>query len=324
MGIYVWGTGCGAAELLNRGFPPARIKAWVDSTPNSSEFSGRPVLRPEAVPANDVELMIVTSSHTREIQERCFSLGIRRDLLFFMKNQWELTGKNHCCSAAKKLLSPALYERLQEPCHIIREPLMDVQTPLTPRDLEHDFARVKTLALLPEHLRDIPGAVAELGVYQGNFARLINLLFPSRRLYLFDSFQGFDPAEAAQELSRQTCAPAFVDAHKNTTAQSVLARMPHPEQVVLCEGYFPDSAKDLEECFAFVSLDADFETTTCEGLLWFWPRMSPGGCIFLHDYNSPGLSGVKRGLQRCQDTLHTRFPSVPLCDINGTLVLCKP
>lgn len=33
MGIYVWGTGCGASELIERGMSLDRITAFVDSFP---------------------------------------------------------------------------------------------------------------------------------------------------------------------------------------------------------------------------------------------------------------------------------------------------
>ena len=33
MGIYVWGTGCGASELIERGMELEQITAFVDSFP---------------------------------------------------------------------------------------------------------------------------------------------------------------------------------------------------------------------------------------------------------------------------------------------------
>ena len=53
--------------------------------------------------------------------------------------------------------------------------------------------RLACLRLLAEQIqdRDLPGAAAELGVYQGVFAAEISRLFPDRPLYLFDTFEGF-------------------------------------------------------------------------------------------------------------------------------------
>ena len=48
--------------------------------------------------------------------------------------------------------------------------------------------RLATLRLYSEQIRlhDIPGDIAELGVYRGEFAAELNRLFPDRELYLFD------------------------------------------------------------------------------------------------------------------------------------------
>ena len=50
MGIYVWGTGCGASELIEAGLEPERITAFVDSFPMGETFLERPVLLPEQFP----------------------------------------------------------------------------------------------------------------------------------------------------------------------------------------------------------------------------------------------------------------------------------
>ena len=47
MAIYVWGTGCGASELLERGFTLDRVEAFVDSYPMGNTFLGKPVLLPQ-------------------------------------------------------------------------------------------------------------------------------------------------------------------------------------------------------------------------------------------------------------------------------------
>ena len=35
MGIYIWGTGCGASEIIERGMELEKITAFVDSFPMS-------------------------------------------------------------------------------------------------------------------------------------------------------------------------------------------------------------------------------------------------------------------------------------------------
>lgn len=92
--------------------------------------------------------------------------------------------------------------------------------------------------------RKIPGDVAELGVYQGAFAAEINRLFPERRLWLFDTFEGFHARDLAIEAERtgvKTQRRSFSD----TTIELVRNRLPHPEMARFVQGYFPESLEDL-------------------------------------------------------------------------------
>ena len=71
MGIYVWGTGCGASELIEAGLRPERIAAFVDSYPMGDTFLGRPVLLPEQLPLDNCELLIISARHADAIAQRC-------------------------------------------------------------------------------------------------------------------------------------------------------------------------------------------------------------------------------------------------------------
>ncbi len=317
MKLYIWGTGCGAGDLADHGLDVSKVCAFLDSAPASDSFLGRPVLRPEEVKDEDIDLILVASRHVEEIAQKAAELGIAADKLIFLKNNWQLCDRNRDYGVAEKVLDPAYLDTVKAPQHTVREPLWVSNSPLSPRDLENDYVRMCTLEALCRELEGLPGAAAELGVYRGGFARCINLLLPERMLYLFDTFEGFDDAEAKDE------AAGFVQAHRNTGAERVLRLMPHPEKVIIRQGLFPASLGDLEERFALVSLDVDLEESTLVGLRWFYPRLNSGGYLLLHDYNSPRLPGVKHALRRYEAELGKRLPAVPLCDVNGTMVLCK-
>lgn len=316
MGIYVWGTGCGASELIRRGLALEKITAFVDSFPGAAEFLGRPVLLPEAVPVCDCELLIVAMRHADAVAETCRRLGIPAERCLFLKNSFRLTDRNACSrETACRLLGEELTAALLPRQHPVPTPEQLRNSCLSDRDLENDYVRPAALELLCRRLAQVPGAAAELGVYRGGFARCINALLPARKLYLFDSFQGFTPEAGAEE--------AFQAAHENISAARVLAVLPHPQQAVLKPGFFPDSLNGLEERFCLVSLDVDFEAATLAGLRYFWPRLSSGGYLMLHDWGNPGLPGVAQALDAFQRELGQSIPSVPLPDLSGTLVLCK-
>ncbi len=315
MAIYIWGTGCGASELVEAGLDLGSVAAFVDSFPKGDAFLGRPVLLPEDLPAADCDLLIVTTRHAAAVGETCEKLGISPEICLFLKNNYTLNDRNTACTRAADILGRDLLSRLLPRQHIVPTPAQLGDSKLPCRDLENDYVRLATLELLCRRVKDLPGAAAELGVYKGFFARCINQLLPHKPLYLFDSFQGFEEGAGATE--------SFQAAHRNTAVDGVLAIQPHPEQVIVKPGFFPASLEGLEERFCLVSLDVDFEATTLEGLRYFWPRLAQGGYLLLHDWGSPKLPGVARALETYERELGRKLPAVPLCDLGGSLVLCK-
>ena len=315
MGIYVWGTGCGASELIEAGLEATQITAFVDSFPMGDTFLDKPVLLPEQLPLERCDLLIITARHADAIGNRCRELGIPEEKCLFLKNNMVLTDRNSACTCAKDLLGEDLLKKLLPKHRIVPTPAQLAGSALPERDLGNDYVRLATLELLCRRLADVPGAAAELGVFRGDFARHINRLLPERKLYLFDSFQGFDDKSGAGK--------AFQAAHEKTSAAAVLNRMPHPEMVEIRAGFFPASLRGLEERFCLVSLDVDFYDTTLEGLRYFWPRLNDGGYLLLHDWGSLRLEGVAKALESYEKELGKALPAVPLCDIGGSLVLVK-
>lgn len=322
MDLYVYGTGCGAGELIDGGLDLGALRAFVESAPEpEARFMGRPVISPEELAARAYDLLIVTSRDVSAIAARCEAAGLDMGRVLYLKSHYALTDMNTGYEKAAELLPEAVLKLLQSPPRIIKEPPWEAGQLLPANAMENDYVRVKTLEALCLRLADVPGAAAELGVYKGAFARCINALLPERKLYLFDSFEGFDAQEAQRESAAHKLGDGFLQSHKNTAAELVLCALPHPERAVLMPGLFPASLNGLEERFALVSLDVDLEESTLAGLRYFYPRLSPGGYLMLHDYNSPELPGVRTAVARYEAELGRRLPAVPLCDVNGSLVI---
>ena len=126
----------------------------------------------------------------------------------------------------------------------------------------------KCVAMLKD--RNVQGNMAELGVYRGEFAKLLNRYFPEKKLYLFDTFQGFD-------ATRDKVDACDVNNFKDTSIEVVLSKMVAPEKCVIRKGYFPDTVHGLEDQFCLVSLDADLYNPILAGLEYFYPRLAKGG-----------------------------------------------
>jgi O-methyltransferase len=165
----------------------------------------------------------------------------------------------------------------------------------------------------------VPGDVAELGVYQGEFASVMNRVFPDRRLYLLDTFGGFDPGEA-EEDRRKGYSQGSQD-FSDTTVEEVLAKMPHRDMCEVVKGRFPETAQNLPDTFCFVSIDVDLYEPTMAGLEFFHPRLSKGGYLFVHDFNNAEYRGVKDAVR---EFCKSRDVSLtPICDCCGTAVIVK-
>ena len=184
-----------------------------------------------------------------------------------------------------------------------------------------DYIRLSTLELVANEINSnqIKGAVAELGVYKGKFARYINRYFPDRKLYLFDTFEGFAETDIKSEV-QNTFSSGEQD-FSNTSVKRVLSIMPFPGQCIIKEGYFPDTAKGLSEEFVFVNIDADLYEPIYNGLQYFYPRLNKGGYIFVHDYNNDAYKGAKEAVDKfCREN---DLNKLPLPDSCGTAVLMK-
>jgi TolA-binding protein/predicted O-methyltransferase YrrM len=165
---------------------------------------------------------------------------------------------------------------------------------------------------------DIPGHFAELGVYRGNSAAVLAHYArrSGRRLYLFDTFDGFD----ARDLNG-------VDANAprmfTNTSLDRVRRLVGEESTSYIKGYFPESipADLTNEQFAVVHIDCDLHEPFKAALRFFYPRLSDGGTLILHDYSSGLFAGAKQAVDEFLRSIPERLVLWP--DKSGTAVIRK-
>lgn len=161
-------------------------------------------------------------------------------------------------------------------------------------------------------LKNIPGACAEVGVFQGDTAKIINCAFADRKLYLFDTFSGFDKRDVILE-EKKGFSSAKAGEYYDTSVERVLKRMKYPQQCIVKKGYFPETANGLEEVFAFVRLDVDMYKPTKAGLEWFGEHMAKGGFLISHDYYTESYSGVAQAIDEYVNE-HPALHRIPVGD----------
>jgi O-methyltransferase len=184
-----------------------------------------------------------------------------------------------------------------------------------------DYVRYATLSLCYEEIvqHQLKGNLAEVGVFKGDFAKRLNLLFPNKKLYLFDTFEGFSEKDISYEKMQQYS--SGTQDFSSTSIELVRSKMKYPANCIFKKGYFPDTAFDVEDEFCFVSLDADLFLPIYEGLKFFYPRLVSKGYIFIHDFNNSGYPGARDAVIKfCSEN---QIGYTPIPDSGGTVVITK-
>lgn len=341
MKIYIWGTGVYGAKIINEHINIDDVEAFIDNDKNKKEFMGKKVVSPEYLKDNNYTCVIVATIYGREIYYQCKNMGIDINKFIFMFNNYILDDINKDYLLVEKVLGKKVADNLKQQGevsvktkHIIPNSHTFLNTDkftdkfMSHKDYKDDYVRIKTFEMVANeiNLAEIPGETAEVGVCMGDFAQYINYMFPDKRIYLFDTFEGFEKKEASSELKKGYCDESFIKMFNNVSIEAVMKKMSYPEKVIIKKGFFPQSLDGLEEKFAFVSLDVDFEESMLEGLRYFYPHLSDGGYIFIHDYNycdELNLKGVRCAVDRYEAEIGEFLHRVPICDQGGTLVISK-
>ena len=193
----------------------------------------------------------------------------------------------------------------------------------------NDYTRLTTLKLLADEIRNhnVQGEIAELGVFQGDFAQYLNQLFPNRILNLFDTFSGNTSDELKKSIEAgtltQTASNILSSYFGDTSIDLVMSKMKYPNQIQIHKGFFPDTIPSEPKNFALVEMDIDLHKPTLAGLKYFYSNLNSGGYIMLSCYNSAILSD---GTHLAVEDLEKEFDhvaKVPIPDEYGTLIITK-
>lgn len=158
---------------------------------------------------------------------------------------------------------------------------------------------------------ELTAAVAEAGVFEGDFAKWINIYYSNRHLYLFDTFEGFCEKDINKE---RKYSKANLGDYSNTSLELVMGKMSYKQNVRIYKGYFPDTARDIKESFCFVNLDLDLYLPTYSGLCFFEDKMVKNGVILIHDYFSENFRGPKEAVDQFITERNGKYSVYPIGD----------
>lgn len=335
--ILLWGVGDRTKYYIDLDyFSECNIYGFICTQKEMDLFQGKKIYSIGELlqVQNEVDYIVIANEFYEEILNTCSTLGIDTDKLVMTDNIPLEPYRTYYKRLEK--LSKDLFELLEKTPYIL---VKRNESDIVDREMRmgkgkysrsiymQDYFRFRTFELVALDIRkkNLKGAVAELGVFRGHFSSLINEWFSDRILYLFDTFDGFDKNEADAEIQKGQCGERFIKEHKDTSVERMLLNLPYPERTYICRGLFPQSISEQaeKEQFVFVSIDVDFEESMYQGLKFFYPRMVNGGVIFVHDYNTYFLDGIKTAVSRYEKEMGEDLYRIPIADRAGTLVIIK-
>lgn len=165
----------------------------------------------------------------------------------------------------------------------------------------------------------VEGDIAELGVWRGNSAALLARVAEQngRNLFLFDTFEGFD-ARDLKGIDNRSREGDFA----STSIQYVKETVGPTTCVRYVKGFFPDSIPvELHSSrFSIVHIDCDLYAPMKAALEFFYPRMSRGALLILHDYHSGAWPGATQAINEFCDATGETLILLP--DKSGT-AMCR-
>jgi len=174
-----------------------------------------------------------------------------------------------------------------------------------PQPAPYGPANINIILDLLDSVAAIKGSVAECGVFRGKTLIPLAVYLRSRgikkRVFGFDSFEGFPTEQLNQELGFG----GGQDSNKNeagftnTSFDLVKGKLTvfGLNEVQLNKGYFSDTlVRCANETFSFVHLDCDLYGSYKDCLEFFYPRLASGAAVLLDEYNDPPWPGCNKAV----------------------------
>jgi O-methyltransferase len=183
-----------------------------------------------------------------------------------------------------------------------------------------DIWRCHELWSLLGELREVPGAVLEVGVWRGGTGALLAArakgLGLEDTVYLCDTWQGVVKTTEVDTY--------YQDGKHDNTSRAIVEGLVTEmavDNVELLEGIFPDQtgAGIRGESFRLCHCDVDVYESAKGVLEWVWPRLSHGGVVVFDDYGFPACPGVTKLV----DEQRMRDDRLVLHNLNGHGILVK-
>lgn len=160
---------------------------------------------------------------------------------------------------------------------------------------------------LYREIEDVPGDIVECGVAYGEslivWATLAKQEEKGRKVYGFDSFEGFPEPSAHDTSERHAKKGEFGDARMNLVRSMLQkASVPMP---TLVKGFVEDTAKTYDGTIALLHIDVDLYEGYKAVLEHLFDKVAPGGIVAFDEYRDPHWPGATKAVD---EFLKGRYP----------------
>jgi O-methyltransferase len=186
----------------------------------------------------------------------------------------------------------ARYQAHQSSSHPFLELYYQARALTKTSDFFAKESRLYTISeLIQNHVfkNKIPGHFAECGCFRGHSSYVIATLLKQQSFqntfWIFDSFEGISKKTPIDNKGEGAGVPQDFLKAPLENLKKVLEPFPF---VSIHKGWIPEvfeTAPIATEKFAFLHVDVDLYEPTKECLDYFFSKMSPGGVIFISNYN---------------------------------------
>lgn len=202
-------------------------------------------------------------------------------------------------------------------------------SPWFEEDFQRVYASIRARTLVTEdrcyliqrfarHAANLPGDLAECGVYKGGTAYLIAQTMKEsgvddRPLHLFDTFEGMPDVESESIHKKGDFGDASLDSVREYLSPFSFVSF-HP-------GFIPDTFASVEDrTFAFAHVDVDIYRSMFDCCAFLYPRLCPGAILLFDDY---GLPAYRTDGKRAVDEFFADKPEVPIALKSGQCLVIK-
>jgi len=145
--------------------------------------------------------------------------------------------------------------------------------------------RFKTIIRHTEYIQAIDGDIIECGVWKGGMGIFLRKIFPNKKLWLADSFSGFqDPTKAKYSFSKETHKLGGMTVPYADVIQTFETNGVDINDINFLVGYVDDTLSNADiQSLSLLRIDVDAYSATKEVLDHLYDKVVTGGYIIFDD-----------------------------------------